>query len=139
MRRALVATLILIIPSAVALVVFYQFTKKIPTSRDTVGQVTTVAGVGHPGVEQGPALTASFSDPFGSVIDRKGNLIIADGGQNNRIRRVNTLGKVETLAGSSEGFSDGRALSASFNTPSAIAINKEGELIIADTSNNRIR
>ena len=63
MRRALIATLILIIPSAVGLVVFYHFTKKIPTSRDAIGQVTTVAGAGHPGIEEGPALSASFSDP----------------------------------------------------------------------------
>jgi len=72
-------------------------------------------------------------------VDKQGNVIVADGGQSNRIRRVTVDGKVHTIAGATEGFADGNALEAQFNTPSGIAIDKGGNIIIADTSNNRIR
>jgi streptogramin lyase len=139
MRRGLIAVLILILPTATAVIVYLVVNKKIPTNPQAVGLVTTIAGAGHPGVEGGPARSASFSDPFGVAVDKRGNVYVADGGQSNRIRRLSTEGNVETIAGSSEGYADGDALHAQFNTPSGIALDKSGNLIIADTSNNRIR
>jgi sugar lactone lactonase YvrE len=139
MRKILLAVLILALPSAVAITVYYFFARPIPTRRDAVGSVATLAGTGAPGVEDGKANQASFSDPFGIVIDRHGDLIVADAGQANRIRRITTDGRVITIAGSDEGFRDGDALRAQFNTPSGVAVDKEGNVIIADTSNNRIR
>jgi sugar lactone lactonase YvrE len=65
-------------------------------------------------------------------------VIVADAGRSNRIRIITQDG-VKTIAGSDEGFRDGDALRAQFNTPSGIAIDKAGSIIIADTSNNRIR
>lgn len=142
MRRILLAVLILILPTATAIVVYLAVNKKTPTNRNAIGLVTTIAGAGYPAygrIEDGPARTATFSDPFGVVVDRRGNLYISDGGQSNRIRRITTDGKVETIAGSTEGFADGNALQAQFNTPSGIVLDKKGNIIIADTSNNRIR
>jgi sugar lactone lactonase YvrE len=139
MRRILLAVLILILPSATAIVVYLVVTKTTPTNRAAMGRVTTIAGSGSPGVEDGPAMSASFSDPFGIAVDRRGNVIVADGGQSNRIRRITVDGKVHTIAGANEGFADGNALQAQFNTPSGIAIDNGGNIIIADTSNNRIR
>lgn len=139
MRRIVLAVLILVLPTTTAIVVYLVVSKTTPTNREASGLVTTIAGSGSPGVEDGPALSASFSDPFGIAVDKRGNVIVADGGQSNRIRRVTVEGKVETIAGSSEGFSDGNALQAQFNTPSGIAIDRAGNIIIADTSNNRIR
>lgn len=139
MRRILLAVLILILPTATAVIVYLVVSKTTPTNREAGGLVTTIAGSGSPGVEDGAALSASFSDPFGVVVDKRGNLFVADGGQSNRIRRVSADGKVETIAGSSEGFADGNALQAQFNTPSGIAIDNGGNIVIADTSNNRIR
>src|SRR6185436_5295034 len=46
---------------------------------------------------------------------------------------------VETIAGSTEGFADGTAAEAGFNTPSGIVIDTSGNIFVADTSNNRIR
>ena len=66
-------------------------------------------------------------------------MIVADGGQSNRIKKITEKGEVQTIAGSTEGFADGNALEAQFNTPSGIVIDKDANLIIADTSNNRIR
>lgn len=139
MRRIVFALLILVLPTATAIVVYLVASKTTPTNRQTIGLVTTIAGSGAPGVDDGPAPSARFSDPFGLAVDKRGNVIVADGGQSNRIRRVTTEGKVETIAGSSEGFSDGNALQAQFNTPSGVAIDRAGNIIIADTSNNRIR
>jgi DNA-binding beta-propeller fold protein YncE len=110
-----------------------------PTNREAIGKVTTLAGAGYPGGDDGVALKAAFSDPFGVAVDSQGNVIIADGGAGNRIRRITPQGNVETIAGSDEGFADGDALQAKFNTPSGIAIDADDNLIIADTSNHRIR
>lgn len=139
MRRIVLGVLILILPTATALVVYLFVIKATPTNRNATGGVTTIAGSGSPGLEDGPAMSASFSDLFGIAVDRRGNLIIADGGQSNRIRRISVDGKVQTIAGSSEGFADGNALQSKFNTPSGVAIDRSGNIIIADTSNNRIR
>ncbi len=139
MRRILLGVLILILPTATAIVVYLVVTKTTPTNRAAIGRVTTIAGSGSPEVEDGPAMSASFSDPFGIAVDRRGNVIVADGGQSNRIRRITVDGKVHTIAGANEGFADGNALQAQFNTPSGIAIDNGGNIIIADTSNNRIR
>lgn len=139
MRRILLALLILVLPTATALVVYLVVNKKVPTSRDAIGSVTTIAGAGHSGVEDGPARSASFSDPFGVAVDRRGAVFVSDGDEGNRIRRITTDGNVETIAGSTEGFADADAHHAQFNTPSGIAIDRKGNIIIADTSNNRIR
>ncbi len=140
MRRFLLVILILLLPTAATVFLYFNIkTKKIPTSREAVGQVTTLAGAGYPGLEDGTAFEAAFSDPFGIAVDIRGNVLVADGGEANRIRRITPEGKVDTVAGSSEGFADGRAASSEFNTPSGIATDKRGNLFIADTANNRIR
>jgi len=141
MRRVLIAALVLIVPSAVAIVVFYLVAPRdVPTSRDAVGQVTTLAGTGAPGSDEGAAASASFSDPFGVAVDRRGNVFVADAGRNNSIRVITPDARVQTVAGGGgEGFADGLGAAAKFNTPSGLAFTKTGELIIADTSNNRIR
>ena len=139
MRKLLIAILILSLPSAVAIAVYYYATKKEPTKRDAIGQVATVAGTGHPGTEDGARQIARFSDPFGIAVDKRGNVIVANGGQSNRIKKITEKGEVQTVAGSTEGFADGPALEAQFNTPSGIAIDKDANIIIANTSNNRIR
>ena len=139
MRKLSLALLILLIPSIVAVTVYYLVTKKIPTNPDGVGDVATLAGAGRPGVEDGKPSEATFSDPFGVAVDKRGNVIIADAGQSNRIRIITAKGNVELLAGSDEGYKDGDAAAAQFNTPSGIAIDKDNNIIIADTSNNRIR
>jgi sugar lactone lactonase YvrE len=140
MRKALITLLVLAVPTAIALVTYILLNpRSAPTSRDSVGRVTTLAGAGYSGVEDGAPLEASFSDPFGVALDRLGNLFVADGGDGNRIRRITPAGNVDTIAGQEEGFADGAAPQSRFNTPSGLAIDPSGNIIIADTSNNRIR
>lgn len=140
MRRILLAVFILALPSAVALYVYLTLTPtKTPTSRDAVGQVTTLAGSGRPDVEDNAGASASFIEPFGIAADARGNVIVAEGGQSNRIRIITPNGAVQTITGSEEGYGDGPGVSALFNTPSAVALDRRGNIIVADTSNNRIR
>nr|MDQ5839002.1 hypothetical protein [Acidobacteriota bacterium] len=80
-----------------------------------------------------------FDDPFGLTVAPDGNVYLTDAGQSNRIRKITTRGEVSTLAGGGEGFADGAGAAASFNTPSALASDGEGNLYVADTGNNRIR
>ena len=133
------AALLLIAIAATVIFLFLFKTKRPPTNREANGKVITLAGAGFPGVEDGTSKQAAFSDPFGVAVDSKGNVIISEGGASNRIRRITLQGNVETIAGSDEGFADGNALEAKFNTPSGIAIDQDDNIIIADTSNHRIR
>jgi sugar lactone lactonase YvrE len=134
-----IAAVFLLIAIAVSIFLFASKAKPIPTNMDAIGKVTTLAGRGVGEFADAVNLQAGFSDPFGVVVDVKGNVLIADGGASNRIRKITLQGNVETVAGSEEGFADGAANEAKFNTPSAIAIDKDGNLFIADTANNRIR
>ena len=119
-----------------------------------VGWPITVAGVawtnGYSG-DGGLATNAELNieqryAPEGVAIDGNGNVFIADGG-NNRIRKVSTNGIITTVAGSGStgdswgGFSGdgGLATSAKLNEPSGVAVDRSGNVFIADTFNNRIR
>ena len=103
------------------------------------GQVSTFAGSGQPGKSDGTGTSASFNSPFGIAIDAAGNVYVADSG-NNLIRKITPDGAVTTIAGSgSKGANDATGKAASFNTPSGIAIDKLGNIYVADENNNLIR
>ena len=84
-------------------------------------------------------VAGGFSDPFGVVLDRAGNAYLADAGDNNQIRKIAPDGTVSVLAGGVEGFADGSGSAAAFHTPSGMAIDAAGNLLVADTGNNAIR
>jgi hypothetical protein len=119
------------------------------------GRIYGIAGNGRPGYtgDGGPATTARVGQPPGGVaFDGSGNLVIADAG-NNRIRVVPaasgtfygqamTLAHIYTVAGNgTTGFAGdgGPAASAELNAPGAVTVDAAGNLVIADTHNNRIR
>ena len=107
------------------------------------GIITTLAGTGTEGFsgDGGPAAQAQLSRPFGMAVDGRGNLYIADAG-NNRIRRVGPDGIITTLAGTGEaGFSGdgGPSAQARLSNPRSVAVDARGNVYIADLSNNRIR
>ena len=75
------------------------------------------------------------------AFDGAGNLVFADAG-NNRIRRIDSSGTITTLGGTGEGdFSGdaGPAVAAQLNDPRGVAIDSAGNLVFADSLNNRIR
>lgn len=103
------------------------------------GQVSTFAGSGQPGKSDGTGAAASFNSPFGIAIDANGNLYVSDSG-NNLIRKITPGGAVSTIAGSgSRSATDGTGGAASFNTPAGIAVDKSGNIFVADENNNLIR
>jgi sugar lactone lactonase YvrE len=103
------------------------------------GLVTTIAGSGVTGSNDGIGTAASFSGPFDIAIDTLGNLYVADAGNNN-IRKVTPEGNVMTLAGSGiAGYEDGRGTSVKFHSPNSLEISSLGDVIVADSYNNRIR
>nr|WP_315219878.1 gluconolaconase [uncultured Duganella sp.] len=109
------------------------------TQRQWSARVTTIAGDGLPGMSNGSARRTRFADPFGVVLDEAGNLYVADGGDNNSIRKIGPDGVSTTLAGAVEGYAEGLGKAASFNTPSGLARDWAGNLYVADTGNNAIR
>ena len=110
------------------------------------GTVTTVAGGSGRGLRDGAGADAQFSQPKGVAVHADGSIYVADS-RNNRIRRIAPDGSVTTVAGggppATEGnwgdFRDGPASEARFRDPSALAFDEEGNLLISDTGNNRIR
>ena len=109
------------------------------TQRQWSARVTTIAGDGLPGMSNGSGRGTRFADPFGVVLDAAGNLYVADGGDNNSIRKIGLDGVSTTLAGAVEGYAEGLGKAASFNTPSGLAMDAAGNLYVADTGNNAIR
>ena len=115
---------------------------------NTNGIITTVAGKGpsYPSSgtysgDGGAATNAYINNPRGVTIDPVGNLLIADAG-NNRVRKVDVNGLISTVAGKSTfGFSGdgGTSTNASLYDPEGIAFDTAGNLMIADSSNARIR
>jgi sugar lactone lactonase YvrE len=106
---------------------------------DPNGKVTTLAGTGSPGSNNGPAVTATFRSPFGVTVDTLGNIFVADQ-QNNMIRLINSSGVVSTLAGTgANGEQNGIGATASFANPSGIAVDEAGNLYVSDLNNNVIR
>ena len=119
----------------------------------TAGDIYNVAGDGKPRYsgDGGPALDAGMS-PIGISVDAAGNLLIADSG-NSRIRAVAattgtfygkamTAGDIYTIAGDGvSGFSGdgGRATQAELNGPWSVVPDHTGNLVIADTGNERVR
>ncbi len=120
----------------------------------TAGNIYTVAGDGSTGFsgDGGPATSAELSAPTGVAVDAARNVLIADS-NNQRIRVVAattgtfygqamTAGNIYTVAGDgSTGFSGdgGPATSAALNIPSDVTVDAAGNILIADSHNQRIR
>ncbi len=112
------------------------------------GTITTIAGdgfnqfgIGRFFGDGGPATSASLNFPSGVTLDAGGNLYIADT-TNQRLRKVNTAGVINTVAGNgTKDFSGdgGPAASASLSEPSGVVVDVGSNLYIADSGNNRVR
>ena len=112
------------------------------------GVVSVFAGTGDAGYtgDDGPAVDATFEDPFGVAVDASGNVFIADT-ENNVVREVTTNGDINTVAGggtvcagATDAVGDGcLATAATLNLPEGVGIDVNGNLLIADTSNLLVR
>jgi trimeric autotransporter adhesin len=125
------------------------------------GGISTIAGTGGVG-ENGdgiPAVSATMDEPQGVAVDTHGNVLFADT-NNNRVRVVAvspsnpgypivgcaslcvwTVGDVYIIAGDGTGYNGDRipAASAWLDAPTAVAVDKVGDVLISDTGNDRVR
>jgi sugar lactone lactonase YvrE len=105
------------------------------------GVVTTLAGKsGTAGQADGKGTGATFRNPRGIACDGSGNLYVADTG-NNTIRKIAPDGTVTTLAGApgTDGSADGVGAAARFSFPNDTAVDKAGNVYVADELNAVIR
>lgn len=110
----------------------------------TSGIVTTIAGNGQKSYtgDGGPALAAGFSAPHEIRFDANGHLYVVERDAH-VVRRVEMpSGIVSTVAGTGEpGFSGdgGPATAAQLRQPHSIAFDADGNLLICDIGNHRVR
>ncbi|MGZ5445131.1 MAG: NHL repeat-containing protein [Thermoanaerobaculia bacterium] len=109
--------------------------------------VTTFAGMAEPsdnnsspGAVDGPGPVARFGHPFGLTTGPAGNVYVADT-ENHTIRRIAPTGMATTLAGVALhlGDADGPSSAARFNQPNGVAVDRHGNVYVADTYNHTIR
>ena len=104
------------------------------------GWVSTYAGTGNFGTTDGVSDNCTFGQPVGIETDGNGNLFVSDHGTH-IIRKISSDGLVTTLAGAAyeAGDADGVGPDARFNKPYGLTIDQDGNIIIADEWNHKIR
>ena len=102
------------------------------------GAVTTIAGIGQPWWEDGPALKAGLSEPMAVAVRRDGAIFIADAG--NDCIRMLAGGALTTVAGSfPPGLVDGAVAGARLNRPTTLAFTSDHALLFTDQGNGLVR
>ncbi|HLI82468.1 MAG TPA: hypothetical protein VKV17_01050 [Bryobacteraceae bacterium] len=89
----------------------------------------------------GPANSAVLGTANGVAVDFAGNIYLSDT-DNHLVRKIDTAGNISTVAGTcSAGYSGdgGPATSAQLNQPYGVAVDKAGNVYVADYGNNRVR
>ena len=105
------------------------------------GAVSTLAGRANvAGVTDGLGADSRFAGPLGVAVDIADAVYVADY-QNHSIRKISPEGTVVTIAGQggSSGLVDGVGAQARFNLPAGVAVDRSGNVYVADMQNNVIR
>lgn len=110
---------------------------------DRQRRLTVIAGTGEGGFggDGGPAVKAQLFSPHDLAFDAEGYILVADT-FNHRIRRIDRQGVITTVAGNGKteySGDNGPALKASFNNPQSIALDPDGNILVADTHNYVVR
>jgi sugar lactone lactonase YvrE len=116
-----------------------QVLRKITGS--TISLLAGTPGIPGNSGDEGPAISATLSRPFGLTLDPSRNLYFTDL-SNSVIRSVDTAGVIHRVAGTySSGFSGdgGLATLAALSTPRAITLDAQSNIYFCDTGNARVR
>jgi len=123
-----------------------------PTNPDN-WTVSTIAGTGTAGKDDGTGNVATFNEPYGVTLDQAGNVYVTER-SGNRVRKLQFKGgnpnlptswQVSLVAGDNSatngasGNTDGTGNAARFNSPAGITVDLSGNLYVADSGNHRIR
>ena len=103
--------------------------------------VSTYAGSGTSGSDDGSTTTASFADPTGLALAADGRLFVSDRG-GHIIRVINANASIVSTYAGSGAFSfaiDDSTTTATFSAPRGLALAADGRLFVADSVNNLIR
>ena len=104
-------------------------------------KIVLVAGGSEDAVDI-PAMRALLKEPFGVDFDRAGNLFIIEMASGNRLLKVDAKGLLTHVAGQpspGDTGDGGPALAAQFHGPHNLAVLPDGDVLIADTWNGRVR
>jgi sugar lactone lactonase YvrE len=107
----------------------------------SAGVVTTIAGTSRSiGSNDGAGPNARFFDPSDLVVDKSGNVFVVDA-SNDVVRKVTPTGTVTTFAGTAgvSGASDGLGSAARLSHPDAVALDRDGNLVVLDLGSGKIR
>jgi serine/threonine protein kinase len=103
------------------------------------GVVGTLAGLpGYSGNTDGQGPAARFWNPQGLAVDNKGNVYVADTG-NDTVRQITPLGVVTTLPGPAGASGMTGGAGAAVNSPGGVATDGAGNVYVADTNNHAVR
>jgi sugar lactone lactonase YvrE len=103
------------------------------------GAVTTVAGSGLPGLQNGLAAKARFNNPADVAVDRAHTIYVADS-ENHCVRVIRPDGSVDTVAGlQASDFTNGQGALGRFSRPTGLNVDAGGRVYVADTGNDCIR
>lgn len=106
-----------------------------------VAGISLLAGsIGGKGNVDGIGVAARFSSPNAIAVDETGNVYVADSDVHT-IRKITPQGLVTTLAGTTgvAGDADGLGIAARFSTPVGVAVDRAGNVYVADSDNHAIR
>jgi cellulose synthase/poly-beta-1,6-N-acetylglucosamine synthase-like glycosyltransferase/sugar lactone lactonase YvrE len=93
--------------------------------------------------DNGPAINAWLDTPGGIVVSSSGDIFFADS-NNHVVRRIDPQNNISTIVGNyaaGSGFSGdlGPATSAQLDTPDGVSVAPDGDLVVADSHNDRVR
>ena len=101
------------------------------------GDLVRVAGTGQRGIADGRFDSAQFTMGWAIETDSLGNVFVGDG---SAVRKITPDGQVTTIAGSSTpGFTDGTGPTARFDGARGLAVDRAGNVFVADARNHAIR
>jgi sugar lactone lactonase YvrE len=106
--------------------------------RITPAGPSVLAGRQEPGSTDGPAPVVTFGTLGAIAVDAAGNVLVADV-ENNAIRKITPAGTTSTVVGKFPGNRDGGGAVARFSDPFAVAVDRDGSIVVADSGNNAIR